>query len=91
VVRCCDEPSGSFATELVSYGSCSAGQEITIVILAKQPLLCSHEPVIGLYPDPFWFTLIYPMTLRSILILFSPISLALPSGLFPFGFQNTVL
>jgi hypothetical protein len=56
-------------------------------------LLCSQEPAIGPYPEPDK-SIPHPpkfIFLTSILILFSHLSLGLPSGLVPSGFPTEIL
>jgi hypothetical protein len=53
-------------------------------------LPCSQEPSIGPYQEPNQSSPYHPI-LRSILILFTHLRLALPSGLFPSGFPTNIL
>jgi hypothetical protein len=54
-------------------------------------LPCSQEPSTGPYPEPDQSIPSHPMSLKSILILFSHLRLGLPSGLFPSGFPTNII
>jgi hypothetical protein len=57
-------------------------------------LPCSQEPATGPYPEPDRFSPYHPHprnSLRSILILSTPLRLGLPSGFFPSGIPTNIL
>jgi hypothetical protein len=57
----------------------------------EDSLPCSQGPSTGPYPEPDQSNPYHPISLRSILILFTHLRLGLPSGLFPFGFRTNNL
>jgi hypothetical protein len=58
----------------------------------KGPLQCSQGSVTGLYPEPDEPSPhTHPISLRSILILYSNLRLGLPNGLFPSDFPTKTL
>jgi hypothetical protein len=57
----------------------------------ESSLPCSQEPSTGPYPEPDQPSPTHPMSLRSILMLLSPLRLGLPSSIFIFGSPTNIL
>jgi hypothetical protein len=70
---------------------CSYSRTSQYIMEPEGSLAYSQEPSIGPYPEPDRSTPFHPITLRSILILFTSLRLCLPNSFLPSGFPTNIL
>jgi hypothetical protein len=76
---------------LISRQLCSYSKTFRDFMEHVSSLPCIQESSTSPYPEPDQSNLYHPISLSSILILYTHLRLGFPSGLFPSGFPTNIL